>query len=82
MSRDWWRKLPAHLRDKLYDWFRRTGQSIVLRKIEAAPAACPKCGGPVRDLRGVGFNTQAIEAEGICFLWSNAFTCLRKKAAP
>lgn len=43
---------------------------------------CPKCSGPIRDLRDVGFNTQAIEAEGICFLWGkDSFTCLAKPIA-
>lgn len=38
---------------------------------------CPRCRGPLRDLRGTGFNTRAIEREGTCFWWAeDAYTCV------
>ena len=46
------------------------------------PSICPKCGGPMRDLRGVGFNPAAIALEGTCFLWKSGhetFTCVARQ---
>jgi len=40
---------------------------------------CPRCGGELRDMRGVAFNHGAMEADGVCFQWSdNDFTCSRR----
>ena len=43
-------------------------------------ALCPKCHQSMRDLRHTGFNPKAMEADGVCFLWSDTdFTCSAKE---
>ena len=40
-------------------------------------SVCPKCGGPLRDLRNAGFNAKSARREGVCFLFnSNVFECV------
>lgn len=41
---------------------------------------CPTCKGPLRDLRGTGFDPVAIEKEGTCYRWTETDFCCVKKA--
>lgn len=41
---------------------------------------CPRCKGPMVDLRGCAFDARAVEREGTCFAWGkNMFTCCQRK---
>jgi hypothetical protein len=43
---------------------------------------CPKCHGPLYDFRGVMANQQALDADGVCRLWSdNDYRCAGPPAA-
>lgn len=44
---------------------------------------CPRCKGPLLDLRDAGFNARALEREGTCFAWGKGmFTCSQRLRAP
>jgi hypothetical protein len=41
---------------------------------EVAPK-CPTCSGPLLDLRGAGFNPDAVEKQGQCYRWTEKDYC-------
>jgi hypothetical protein len=34
---------------------------------DAPPDRCPTCLGPMKDLRGVGFNAEQMDRAGVCY---------------
>lgn len=48
-----------------------------------APTECPKCGGPILDLRGAAFNPDALAAQGSCYAWDRqSYTCVQGYRRP
>jgi len=46
------------------------------------PWKCPRCGSELLDLRGQGFNGEAVRREGKCFLFNeNSFECVVRAGA-
>ena len=53
-----------------------TPEQIAAGIAELEAGVCPKCKGPLEDLRNIGFNSSALKAEGTCFRYDEeSYNC-------